>query len=1073
MKRFIFMTLISAFLAGDIYGQNVIPVLSKQNSIYDALLNAKDGDVLELIESGEYLLDSLLYIDKTITVKAAEELKTKPIIKFDNPSIGTRFLFEIKTGGNLTLEGLDLNGASGSGVQAKYLIKTASSIVGSYKLFVNDCILRDVNTGDENGNFFIAYADTYADSVIFNDCLLYNSGREGIRLKEVDNQVNYFEISNSTMFNTGHEGIYVQGNNVIFRVNHCTFDNLGYMHHDMVRPRFITDSQIKNTIFSNVPEPQTRALLIYGASIVDYCDFYNVGAIDIHDTSVFDFGENVLFNVDPQYADRENGNFTILESSPLYNYAENGGPIGDPKAAQKKLFIPKIHKVGLAHNELYDSLKVAKNGDVLELTQSGEYLLDSLLIIDKTISIVASQDLLSKPIIKNNNPNLSTRYIFEIQTGGNLFLKGLDIDGMADTETPAKYLIKTASSVSGKYKLIVDDCILRDVVSGSDGNFFRAYGDTFADSVKFTNCVLYNCGKEGIRIKDADNTVKYFEISNSTMYNTKSEAIYVQGDKVKFRINHCTFDNLGYNKTNMIRPSYILDAEIKNSIFSNTPVPHSTSIVIYGSSVIDYCDFYNVGLIIVNDPANFQMGENVLFEVDPQYADHANADFTLLGTSALYNIADDGKALGDLRWATNTPNTDLNVIHVTAARNSIYEALVKANSGDIIELTESGDYLLDSLLYVDKTITVRAAEGLSTKPVLKNVNPLATTRFLFEIKTGGNLYLKGLDLDGISSTSTPAKYLLKSAEQVDGLYNLFVDDCILHDVYPDNSNGNFFRGYSKAFADTVMFTNCIMYNSGKEGIRIKDADNTVKYFEISNSTMYDTNTEGIYIQGNEVVFKVNHCTFNNLGRLRAEMIRPRYVVNAEIKNSIFSNTIEPHNRTILIYGASVIDYTNFYNVGSISIHDSSAFRMGAYVVFDVDPMYADVSTGDFTLLEGSTMYNSADDGEALGDLRWAVNKPTTAVNTDETIPTEFNLDQNYPNPFNPTTQIKVSIPSAGNYKLTVYNILGESVTSLIDGYEKAGIYTVDFNASNLSSGIYFYNFSGNNFSQTKKMLLLK
>ena len=89
------------------------------------------------------------------------------------------------------------------------------------------------------------------------------------------------------------------------------------------------------------------------------------------------------------------------------------------------------------------------------------------------------------------------------------------------------------------------------------------------------------------------------------------------------------------------------------------------------------------------------------------------------------------------------------------------------------------------------------------------------------------------------------------------------------------------------------------------------------------------------------------------------------------------------------------------------------------------------------------------------------------------LPTEYELQQNYPNPFNPKTQITVSIPKGGEYSLKVYNILGEKVATLFNNPINAGIYTFTFDASHLPSGIYFYNFSGNSFSQTKKMMLLK
>ena len=85
----------------------------------------------------------------------------------------------------------------------------------------------------------------------------------------------------------------------------------------------------------------------------------------------------------------------------------------------------------------------------------------------------------------------------------------------------------------------------------------------------------------------------------------------------------------------------------------------------------------------------------------------------------------------------------------------------------------------------------------------------------------------------------------------------------------------------------------------------------------------------------------------------------------------------------------------------------------------------------------------------------------------------FNLFQNYPNPFNPNTVISYSIPSASEIRLIVYNSLGQTVKVLENGFKNAGNYSINFSASDLSSGIYFYNLEAGEFSQIKKMMLLK
>jgi xylan 1,4-beta-xylosidase len=85
----------------------------------------------------------------------------------------------------------------------------------------------------------------------------------------------------------------------------------------------------------------------------------------------------------------------------------------------------------------------------------------------------------------------------------------------------------------------------------------------------------------------------------------------------------------------------------------------------------------------------------------------------------------------------------------------------------------------------------------------------------------------------------------------------------------------------------------------------------------------------------------------------------------------------------------------------------------------------------------------------------------------------FKLDQNYPNPFNPITQIKYSVPKISYITLKVYNLLGQEVASLMNGYQKAGNYEVIFDGSKLAAGVYFYQIKASNFVQTKKFTLLK
>jgi hypothetical protein len=99
----------------------------------------------------------------------------------------------------------------------------------------------------------------------------------------------------------------------------------------------------------------------------------------------------------------------------------------------------------------------------------------------------------------------------------------------------------------------------------------------------------------------------------------------------------------------------------------------------------------------------------------------------------------------------------------------------------------------------------------------------------------------------------------------------------------------------------------------------------------------------------------------------------------------------------------------------------------------------------------------------------------TAVksNSDPATPESFVLNQNYPNPFNPTTNISFSLPETANTTLKVYNAIGAEVATLVNGQMQAGVHHVSFEATDLPSGIYYYSLQQNNFTATKKCVVLK
>ena len=110
----------------------------------------------------------------------------------------------------------------------------------------------------------------------------------------------------------------------------------------------------------------------------------------------------------------------------------------------------------------------------------------------------------------------------------------------------------------------------------------------------------------------------------------------------------------------------------------------------------------------------------------------------------------------------------------------------------------------------------------------------------------------------------------------------------------------------------------------------------------------------------------------------------------------------------------------------------------------------------------------------IDEIEWrGMGGMSSLASTEPVIPEKFELSQNYPNPFNPTTTISFSLPTASDVSLVVYNILGQKVVSLAEGFYPPGHYDVVFDAAEYSSGVYFYRLTRGRDIETKKMMLVK
>ena len=133
------------------------------------------------------------------------------------------------------------------------------------------------------------------------------------------------------------------------------------------------------------------------------------------------------------------------------------------------------------------------------------------------------------------------------------------------------------------------------------------------------------------------------------------------------------------------------------------------------------------------------------------------------------------------------------------------------------------------------------------------------------------------------------------------------------------------------------------------------------------------------------------------------------------------------------------------------------------------PYIEQTTNGDYIIFSSTRL----DPSGANYGLMIRLGTGASDVSDDENLFNDFVLNQNYPNPFNPSTTIEFTLPQTEFVSLKIYDVLGNEVAVVSEGIMSAGSYKINWNAANISSGVYFYRLKANNISETKKLILNK
>lgn len=451
------------------------------------------------------------------------------------------------------------------------------------------------------------------------------------------------------------------------------------------------------------------------------------------------------------------------------------------------------------------------------------------------------------------------------------------------------------------------------------------------------------------------------------------------------------------------------------------------------------------------------------------------------------------------------------------AGEDLVDALAYVNGGaaadTLLLVTDGGIYELSTADSISVPLTIMAAAGLTNKPIIRASAGDTCDTFL---EIWADFTVEGIIFDGKRTDGTlnpfDDKMLIGNVPHPDGSFprnDLTIRNCEFRNAYrtatPATDNaGNAIRAKTDAILGNLLIENTLFENIIDEAIIYQNAykggvGGTGGHGRVADS-IWVRNSTFINVAGpkNQACFTIKgdddsttvdakiyleNLTFYNSG---PNSIYSRESEGMVVRNIVIANTHATGDNDNLIKidrNGSVISHIDTFAIGALL---SDPFMVGpgsntgagmatldTATIYGFDPGFTDAPNGDLTLLATSEICGLGSDGGALGDRRWATNCPAVAVDEVPLTPKGFSLSQNYPNPFNPETTIRYTLDRESTIKLEIFDITGSLVETLVNGKRSTGQHSLTWDASNVSTGVYFYKIIADGQSLTRKMLFLK
>jgi poly(beta-D-mannuronate) lyase len=328
------------------------------------------------------------------------------------------------------------------------------------------------------------------------------------------------------------------------------------------------------------------------------------------------------------------------------------------------------------------------------------------------------------------------------------------------------------------------------------------------------------------------------------------------------------------------------------------------------------------------------------------------------------------------KWASVVFPPTRKIIPVLPQNKALETAIETAESGDIIELTDTATYIIDAPMLIRKAITIRAKAGLATRPTLAFKGEKKNFTFI-SIENGGSLRLNGVAFNGSSESAIAECAIRTKQTPMIERYQLFVDNCAFYDF--NDGRKSAFIAYQGTYADTIQFSNCLFRDISGVVLSIaaeKDDKGiyNVEHFILTNCAFANllTGALDLYRGGNDEstlgpFLTVDHCTFYNVGNVElGSVLRLIGVQWSTIQNSIFYDSgrsgriarYEDYKGT-----RNVVHHCNLFQAGKVESFYNNIVGEG---MLKLKPEFVAMEQYDFRQKPTSPLKNRATDGMDLG-----------------------------------------------------------------------------------------------------------